>query len=571
MPRKTKEEKPTKQSVTSGKRAFHVNFLHDQGLAWSAFEQNDVLFLLGPAGTGKAQPLDSIVHTPAGPKRMGDIQVGDTVCTPDGNTAPVTGVFPQGDKEIVRIHFHDGSYADCCPEHLWKVSSTCWKWKDRVVDAAQIARWVDGQPRRRLYIPVTEPVAMQRREYLISPYLMGVLIGDGGLSNSNICVTSADPEVFAKVGQEVDGGYHWKQSKSDRLTRRLVKKKRGGGNVYKDELRRLGLWGHKADTKFVPQEYLRGSVDQRLALLRGLMDADGTVDRRSGQPSYSTTSPMLVQSVTTLVNSLGGVVRVSVKEPSYKDADGTAKKGKHSYTLSINLPGSVQPFFLSRKKALVRSRTKYTPKRYIDRVERIGVKPAQCIMVGSRDHLYLTDHYVVTHNTHLACAFALKELLDKRKKRIVITRPIVEAGESLGYLPGTFEEKVHPYMMPIYDCISRLVGYDGPQREYINRCLEVAPLAYLRGRTFHDSVIILDEAQNTTDMQLKMFLSRFAEGSKVIVTGDPDQSDIRWQGDIPLNNAVKRLETLEGVGIVKFAPSGIVRHPLVGKILDRLA
>lgn len=176
-----------------------------------------------------------------------------------------------------------------------------------------------------------------------------------------------------------------------------------------------------------------------------------------------------------------------------------------------------------------------------------------------------------TGKTHLACAFAVKELLDKRKKRIVITRPIVEAGESLGYLPGTFEEKVHPYMMPIYDCISRLVGYDGPQREFINRSLEVAPLAYLRGRTFHDSVIILDEAQNTTDMQLKMFLSRFAETSKIIVTGDPEQSDVRWQGEIPLLNAVRRVETLEGVGIVNFQPSGIVRHPLVGKILARLA
>jgi phosphate starvation-inducible PhoH-like protein len=175
-----------------------------------------------------------------------------------------------------------------------------------------------------------------------------------------------------------------------------------------------------------------------------------------------------------------------------------------------------------------------------------------------------------TGKTYLACAFALNEVISKKKKKIVITRPVVEAGECLGFLPGTLEEKVYPYMLPIYDCIGRLVGYEGPQRESVNSCMEIAPLAYLRGRTFSDSVIILDEAQNASDMQLKMFLTRFADNTKVIVTGDPDQSDVRWPGNLPLTNVVTRLETLDGIGIVKFAPSGIVRHPLVGKILDRL-
>lgn len=175
-----------------------------------------------------------------------------------------------------------------------------------------------------------------------------------------------------------------------------------------------------------------------------------------------------------------------------------------------------------------------------------------------------------TGKTHLAVAFAVNEVLAGRKKRIIIARPIVEAGERLGFLPGTFEDKVNPYLLPIFDCISRLVGYDGPQREKINRCMEIAPLAYLRGRTFYDSVMILDEAQNASYTQLKLFLSRFADNTKVIVTGDPNQSDLPQPHCHALGQVMDKLEKTEGIGIVKFSNAGIVRHPLVGRILERL-
>lgn len=168
----------------------------------------------------------------------------------------------------------------------------------------------------------------------------------------------------------------------------------------------------------------------------------------------------------------------------------------------------------------------------------------------------------------LAVAFAINEILKKTRKRIVMTRPVVEAGENLGYLPGTFEEKLDPYMRPLYDCIGDLVGYDGPQREVINRSIEIAPLAYLRGRTLNNSVCILDEAQNATKAQLKLFLTRFGANSKVIVTGDPCQSDLR--GDVALMDVVRRLEGVQGVGVVQFQNNSIVRHPLVAAILEKL-
>jgi len=171
--------------------------------------------------------------------------------------------------------------------------------------------------------------------------------------------------------------------------------------------------------------------------------------------------------------------------------------------------------------------------------------------------------------TMLSCAFGISEVISKKKKKIVLTRPIVEAGESLGYLPGSFEEKVNPYMLPMYDSIDRCVGRDGPQRELISRSIEIAPVAYLRGRTFHDSICIFDEAQNASLSQLKLFLTRFGTNSKIIVTGDPSQSDLGPR-DQALMNVVKKLENLNGVGVIYFKPSSIVRNPLIASILDRL-
>jgi phosphate starvation-inducible PhoH-like protein len=166
-------------------------------------------------------------------------------------------------------------------------------------------------------------------------------------------------------------------------------------------------------------------------------------------------------------------------------------------------------------------------------------------------------------------AFAISEILAKRKKKIVLTRPIVEAGESLGYLPGTFEEKVNPYMMPLFDCMERCLGPDGPQRDIINKSVELAPIAYMRGRTFNDAICIFDEAQNATYMQLKLFLSRFGENSKIIITGDPNQSDLRPQ-DRALMSVVEKLSSLKGIGIINFKASSIVRHPLIGAIMEKL-
>ncbi len=170
--------------------------------------------------------------------------------------------------------------------------------------------------------------------------------------------------------------------------------------------------------------------------------------------------------------------------------------------------------------------------------------------------------------THLAMAFAINEVLQGTKEKIVVTRPIVEAGESLGYLPGDFHEKVNPYMLPLYDSIDKLVGKTGPQREQILESLEVAPIAYMRGRTFDNSVCIFDEAQNATFMQLKLFLTRFGKNSKIMVTGDPTQSDIGNASG--LTNVVSKIASVKGVSVIEFTASSVVRHPMVALMLEKL-
>lgn len=171
--------------------------------------------------------------------------------------------------------------------------------------------------------------------------------------------------------------------------------------------------------------------------------------------------------------------------------------------------------------------------------------------------------------TFLAAAYAISEVLNKRKSKIVLTRPIVEAGEKLGFLPGTYNEKVNPYMQPLYDTMDVLLGKNGPRREHINKAVVLAPLCYMRGRTFDDAICIFDEAQNATYLQLKLFLSRFGQNTQIVVTGDPTQSDLHFEKN-PLIEVAQRLKGVQDIAEIRFTNDDVVRHPLVAAILKRL-
>lgn len=173
-----------------------------------------------------------------------------------------------------------------------------------------------------------------------------------------------------------------------------------------------------------------------------------------------------------------------------------------------------------------------------------------------------------TGKTWLAVACAIDALERETVQRIVLTRPAVEAGERLGFLPGDLVQKVDPYLRPLYDALYDLMGYERVQRLFEKQTIEIAPLAYMRGRTLNHAFVILDEAQNTTPEQMKMFLTRIGFGSKAVIDGDPSQVDLPRGQLSGLSHAVDVLETVQGIATTRFTSRDVVRHPLVARIVD---
>ena len=174
-----------------------------------------------------------------------------------------------------------------------------------------------------------------------------------------------------------------------------------------------------------------------------------------------------------------------------------------------------------------------------------------------------------TGKTYLAMAMAIAALKRKEIGRIILTRPVVEAGENLGFLPGTLDEKIDPYVRPLYDALYDTLGQESVEKLLEKEVIEIAPLAYMRGRTLNEAFIILDEAQNTTGSQMKMFLTRMGFHSKIVITGDVTQIDLIRKRDSGLLSAQKLLEGIEGIGFAQLTALDVVRHPLVQKIIER--
>jgi phosphate starvation-inducible PhoH-like protein len=173
-----------------------------------------------------------------------------------------------------------------------------------------------------------------------------------------------------------------------------------------------------------------------------------------------------------------------------------------------------------------------------------------------------------TGKTYLAIAEALRLVLSKKLRKLVLTRPVVEAGESLGYLPGDLTQKINPYLRPLYDAMEALIPYELIRRMEETRAIEIAPLAYMRGRSLNECMVILDEAQNTTREQMKMFLTRIGEGARAVVTGDTTQIDLPRRVDSGLLHAISVLAPVEGVHFACLSTADVVRNPLIKKIIQ---
>lgn len=197
-----------------------------------------------------------------------------------------------------------------------------------------------------------------------------------------------------------------------------------------------------------------------------------------------------------------------------------------------------------------------------------SLKQAQYLQAMHKYDLVFGIGPAGTGKTYLAVAYALQEILSKKKKKLILTRPVVEAGESLGFLPGDFAQKIAPYLRPLYDAMDSLISVDTISRLEENRIIEIVPLAYMRGRSLNNSYIILDEAQNTTKEQMKMFLTRLGEGSRAIITGDITQIDLPSRTVSGLIHASRILKPLQEISFVYFSAQDVIRNPLVKKIVQ---
>ena len=447
---------------------------------------------------GRAQPYFSRVLTPQGWRPIGSMKPGDSVIGSDGRSTRVLGVYPRGRREVFRVTSQDGAATLCCGEHLWTVYTPEDRNRKNVPRTLETRAMV-GKLRRahqhRYELPLlSAPVGFAPRGVPMDPYALGLLLGDGCITGKTTpSFTTADLELATALEQELAGIQLVAKSAIDYQLRHVAGG-RGGlriPNPVTVTLRDLDLCGTRSHTKFVPEHYLYNSADVRLGILQGLLDTDGGPVRQKGRTcrvQYTTTSPRLRDDVVFLVRSLGGVAYCRTRPAAGRKpgmARGREVGHRHdAYILDIRFPGTILPFRLRRKAEAYAGAGAGRPMRYIESIEHAGVQDVVCIKVDAADSLYVTDDFLLTHNT------------------------------------------------------------------------------------LNESFIILDEAQNSTIEQMKMFLTRIGFGSQAVVTGDVTQIDLPRQDRSGLKHAMQVLKGVAGVSFTLFQKEDVVRHPLVQAIVQ---
>jgi len=355
-------------------------------------------------GLGKGQPADTPILTPGGWKSLGDVQVGDLVVGSDGKPTRVIGVFPRGVQQVYEIEFSDGVSTTTDAEHLWTVRNTndnkkrLDRWTTLSTEEMYLAgpnHYLLPSRRRRWFVPMVEPVSFDDPGPLpLDPYLLGVILGDGGTTRNVVLHLNAEDAeaILRRITLPEGDSIHEVNSHSS-----------GGrdfsitGGATLGILRNLGLKGQRSWEKHVPEMYLRANPADRLALLQGLMDTDGTPVKKGGGTEFSTSSEALAFAVIDLVQGLGGVAKMRPRVPHYT-YKGERLEGRVAYRINAKLPTSV-PFSIPRKTSTYQAPTKYPPQRSIARITPTGERATICISVEAVDQLYVTEHYLVTHNT----------------------------------------------------------------------------------------------------------------------------------------------------------------------------
>jgi phosphate starvation-inducible protein PhoH and related proteins len=448
---------------------------------------------------GRSQPYDSRVLTPEGFRPIGSLRVGDLVIGSDGRPTPVLGVYPQGRREVFRVRAQDGASTLCCGEHLWAVATRDDRRRGkplRVLETREMLGQLRAAHYHRFELPlISRPAAFLPREVPLDAYALGLLLGDGYLSATTTPeFTTTDAELVSALEHSLEGidvrhrgGLHYllRQTAAVQGALRVA-------NPVTAALRELSLAGTRSATKFVPEPYLHNSASIRLAVLQGLLDTDGgpvTQEGRTCRIQYCTTSPRLRDDVIFLVQSLGGIVYWRTRPAAGRKPGHAQGRDVHyrsdAFVLDIRLPAGIEPFRLARKREVYRNcGGGGRPMRFIDSIEPAGEAETLCIQVAAADSLYVTDDFLVTHNT------------------------------------------------------------------------------------LNDSFIVLDEAQNTTPEQMKMFLTRLGFNSKAVVTGDITQIDLPSGQHSGLNVVREILTGIEDLAFVYLSSRDVVRHRIVQDIVE---
>lgn len=388
------------RDATKGRHIIPISPAHDMALGGGIPEGSWVL-ISGDEKTGKAQPLSSTVYTPCGPTTMGELSIGDSVCTPDGQTAKIDAIHEHGVIDTYKVTFFDGSYTYCGGDHVWQLTKRTSKSWDKgilynistkqLVESGVVFR-AKGEIRAKWTVALPQPLYMEKQYIPIKPYLLGCLIGDGCLKNKySVTFTTADAEILSVLEEESqDLGTH--------LVKASLNKPNGYGYRFNNageslvpKLKELELYGLGSHSKFIPDVYKYNSVEVRTRIIQGLMDTDGSADGAGAE--YCTASIKLGKDFKEVCESLGYIVTMNKRYTSYDK-----KKQFLSYRLYIR--GDVSKLFaLKRKINKIHERSKPKLQRSIRDIKRVKSQKCRCITLNNLSGLYLTDNCIVTHNS----------------------------------------------------------------------------------------------------------------------------------------------------------------------------
>ena len=419
-----------------------------QQIALDCLKNNQLSMLRGPSGSGKAQPNSTLIPTKNGYIKLGDIKIGDSVLDRFGNETKVLAIYPQGLKENYKITFSDGRISYCNNEHIWSCYTSKGHLKNFTLQQMIDSGLQTKSGEWKYKIPISAPVEYEEKHFDIDPYVIGAFLGDGCCKEPSLTFSSNDEEIVSEIAKLIGAVEYHKNSKLNYNWEFYFKEKTGikgiktrfqTADFFKDYSSNLI---QLAQYKSIPEIYKFGSIKQRYSLIQGLMDTDGTIDNaQKGRTRFTSTSLKLIKDLQEICWSLGMSASISEDSRKEKYTNGIC------YCLTISCKKEEKPnlFRLKRKKDIAiayannKIRSSHSDKLTIKSIEKMP-EPEEmtCILVDNEEHLYLTEQYIVTHNTYLAFShmFSLLET-GKIDKIIIFCNTVATKGSAkLGLIIG---------------------------------------------------------------------------------------------------------------------------------------